>query len=420
MTATSVPAPAPVAAAAPAGFSRYQKFVVAMLAFLQFTIILDFMIISPLGAILLRDLQIPTKQFGLVVSAYAFSAGISSLLSAGFADKFDRKRLLLFFYAGFMAGTLMCGLAPNYSALLVARIVTGVFGGVIGSIVMAIIADLFPLSMRGRVMGVIQTSFAASQIMGLPIGLLLANRWGWHAPFLMIVGLTLVAGVFIVVYLKPIDGHLKLQREGNPFVHLFRTLADPRHVNAFVATILLTTGGFMLMPFGSTFTVHNVGVSFADLPRLYLITGLFTLASGPVIGRLSDKDGKFRLFCAGTALSIVMVIIYTHLGLTSLPWVIAVSVLMFVGITSRMISGSALMTAVPEPSRRGSFMSVSASIQQFAGGVAAFVAGLIVIQQPSGALARYDLLGYVVVAAMILSVGMLYAINRQVSAQARP
>src|SRR3954467_454631 len=114
-----------------AAFSPYQKFVVGVLAFLQFTIILDFMIISPLGAILLRDLHLPTQKFGLVVSVYAFSASISGLLAAGFADRFDRKKLLLFFYAGFTGGTLFCGLAPTYQLLLAARIVTGVFGGVI-------------------------------------------------------------------------------------------------------------------------------------------------------------------------------------------------------------------------------------------------------------------------------------------------
>jgi predicted MFS family arabinose efflux permease len=401
----------------PAAFSPYQKFVVGVLAFLQFTIILDFMIISPLGAILLRDLHIPTKKFGLVVSAYAFSAALSGLLAAGFADRFDRKKLLLFFYTGFTGGTLLCGLAPTYEMLLGARIVTGIFGGVIGSISMAIITDLFPLSMRGRVMGVVQTSFAASQVLGLPIGLYLANHWGWHAPFLMIVGLTVVAGVLIFTRLQPIVGHLKLQRDGNAFAHLFRTVSQRRYVKAFATTTLLATGGFMLMPFGSAFTINNIGISFEQLPTIYLVTGLCTLVAGPFIGRLSDRLGKYLLFCAGTALTIVMVLIYTHLGHTALPWVILVNVLLFVGVTSRMISASALMSAVPDPAHRGSFMSVNSSLQQFAGGIGAGVAGLIVVQAPSGALARYDILGYVVVAAMILVVIMLRTIDRMVAAQ---
>jgi predicted MFS family arabinose efflux permease len=401
---------------APAVFTPYQKFVVGVLAFLQFTIILDFMILSPLGAILLRDLHIEPKKFGLVVSAYAFSAAISGLLAAGFADRFDRKKLLLFFYMGFAGGTLFCGLAPTYELLLAARVVTGLFGGVIGSISMAIITDLFPLQMRGRVMGVVQTSFAASQVLGLPLGLYLANHWGWHAPFLMIVGLTTVAGALIFAKLKPITGHLALQREGNAFAHLFRTVSQRRYVQAFATTTLLATGGFMLMPFGSAFTINNVGISFDDLPTIYLVTGLCTLVAGPLVGRLSDKLGKYLLFCAGTTLTIVMVVIYTHLGRTALPWVIVVNVLLFIGVTSRMISASALMSAVPDPAHRGSFMSVNSSLQQAAGGVGAAAAGLIVVQTPGGALQRYDVLGYVVVAAMVLVVVMLRSINRMVTA----
>jgi len=401
-------------AAPPPAFTSYQKFVVGMLAFLQFTIILDFMIISPLGAILLRDLHLPTQKFGLVVSVYAFSASLSGLLAAGFADRFDRKKLLLFFYAGFTGGTLFCGLAPTYQLLLAARIVTGIFGGVIGSISMAIITDLFPLSMRGRVMGVVQTSFAASQVLGLPLGLYLANRWGWHAPFLMIVALTVVAGGLIFARLQPIDAHLKLQREGNAFLHLFRTVSQRRYLQTFATTTLLATGGFMLMPFGSTFTINNLGIAFGQLPTIYLVTGLCTLVSGPFVGRLSDRLGKYPLFCAGTALTIIMVLIYTHLGHTGLPWVIAINVLLFVGVTSRMISASALISGVPDPAHRGSFMSVNASLQQAAGGVGAAVAGLIVLQTPSGSLARYDLLGYVVVAAMLIVVVLLRPIDRMV------
>ena len=155
----------------PNGFTPYQTFVVASLAFLQFTIILDFMIMAPLGALVMPALDMTPREFGFVVSAYAFSAGACGLLVAGFADRFDRKRLLLFFYTGFVLGTLWCGLAKlRFHALLAARIVTGMFGGVIGSIVMAIATDLFAPEVRGRVMGFIQTAFAASQILGLPAG----------------------------------------------------------------------------------------------------------------------------------------------------------------------------------------------------------------------------------------------------------
>src|SRR5262245_20555176 len=125
-------------------FSGYQKLVVGMLAFLQFALIIDFMLMAPLGALIMPAMSVTPAQFGMVVSAYAFAAGASGLLAAGFADRFDRKKLLLFFYGGFLSGTLWCGLAQSFESLLMARVVTGMFGGVIGSVVLAIATDLFP------------------------------------------------------------------------------------------------------------------------------------------------------------------------------------------------------------------------------------------------------------------------------------
>src|ERR1700712_3603499 len=181
------------------GFTRYQSLLVALLAFVQFTVILDFTIMSPLGAIIMPALDISASQFGVAVSAYAFSAGISGILAAGFADRFDRKRLLLFFYVGFTLGTALCALAPNYHLLLLGRIVTGLFGGVMGSIVLAIITDLFALQVRGRVMGFVQTAFAASQVLGIPAGLFLSNRWSWHISFGAIIILS-IAGMAAIAW----------------------------------------------------------------------------------------------------------------------------------------------------------------------------------------------------------------------------
>jgi predicted MFS family arabinose efflux permease len=402
----------------PSVFTPYQKFVVAVLAFLQFTIVLDFMIISPLGALLLPALHITTRQFGLVVSVYAFSAGASGLLAAGFADKFDRKRLLLFFYAGFLLGTLLCGLATSYAFLLAARIVTGVFGGVVGSISMAIIADLFPLQVRGRVMGTIQTAFAASQVMGLPLGVILSSRWGWHAPFMMILAVGAPVGLVIAARLQPIVEHLKVPSTRNPFRHLLATITQGRYVQTFLATTMLTTGGFMLMPFGSTFTANNLGIPFETQKWVYMSTGLVTLVAGPLLGKLADAIGKYKIFVLGTLVGAMIVGIYCNLGRTPLATVVLINAVLFVAITSRMISVSALVSAVPDLPDRGAFMSVNASVQQFAGGLASSVAGLIVVQAPDGHLLHYDVLGYVVVSAMMLTIALMYPINRAVMRKA--
>jgi len=191
-------------------FTGYQKFAILILALTQFTIILDFMVMSPLGDILMKSLNIKPSQFGICVSSYAFSAGISGLLTAGFADRFDRKKLLLFFYSGFIIGTFLCGIVNTYPLLVTARIVTGLFGGVIGSISMAIVTDIFLMEQRGRVIGYLQMGFGASQVLGIPIGLYLANFWGWHSPFLWVAAMAVVIASLIALKLQPITKHLAL------------------------------------------------------------------------------------------------------------------------------------------------------------------------------------------------------------------
>ena len=409
---------APPSSSAPAAaFSPYQKFVVGLLAVLQFAVILDFMLMAPLGALIMPALAITPKQFGLVVSAYAFSAGISGFVTAGFADRFDRKKLLLLFYAGFLLGTLWCGLAPTFELLLAARVFTGIFGGVIGSIVLAIATDLFEVSQRGRVMGLIQTAFAASQVLGLPMGLFLSNHWDWHAPFIVLAALGLAGLAIIWVKLKPVDGHLGKPQEHSPFMHLWHTLTEPRHLMPFLTVTLLATGGFMLMPFSSAFLVHNIGIDLKQLPTIYFFTGICTIVFGPMIGKAADSIGKFKVFLFGSALSIAMVVVYTHLGETPLWLVVVVNVVMFVGIFSRMIPFQAMSSQVPEPTKRGAYNAISSSIQQVSGGVASVVAGHIVTSGADGRIEHFPEVGYVVVGTTLIAVWLVSRINRQLQAR---
>lgn len=400
------------------GFSRYQALLIALLAFTQFTIILDFIIMSPLGAILMPALDITATQFGVAVSAYAFSAGLSGILAAGFADRFDRKRLLLFFYVGFTLGTLLCAAAQNYHVLLLGRIVTGLFGGVIGSVVLAVVTDLFALHLRGRVMGFIQTAFAASQVLGIPVGLFLANHWSWHVCFIAIVGLSIVTIAVIAFAMEPVDAHLKLKQDRNPFHHLVATVGEPRYTLAFAVTTLLATGGYMLMPYSSAFTVNNIGIDMAHLPTIYLVSGLFSIVTGPLVGRASDAFGKYPTFVFGCVMTIVMVLIYTHLGHVSLVTAITVNVLMFVGIFSRMIPSQALISAIPDASQRGSFSAVSASLQQLSGGLGSVLAAAIISQQPDGSLLHFDRIGYVVVTTTIITLVAMYFVQKAVAERA--
>ncbi len=397
------------------GFTKYQVFMIVILASLQFTIILDFMIISPLGDLLMKKLGLIPAQFGSVVSAYAISAGVSGILTAGFADKYDRKKLLLFFYTGFIIGTVFCGLAWSYHTLLLARLVTGVFGGVVGSIIMAIVTDVFAIQQRGRVMGFVQMAFAGSQILGIPIGILLANLWGWHATFFMVAALAFAIGTIIVLRVEPLTGHLALQRDKTPLQHLWHTIQKRDYRIGFYATALLSMGGFMLMPFTSAFLVNNVDIAQEQLPVIFFFTGLSSMFIMPFIGRLSDKHSRFVIFTIGSIIASILIVVYTNLTPVPLWMVVVLNVVLFMGIMSRMVPAVALSSAVPEPYDRGAYMSINSSLQQMAGGFAAMFAGLVVVQKTSTSpLEHFNWLGYVMVGFMVLCIYLVWRMNNVV------
>lgn len=399
-------------------FTSYQVFAIVILALTQFTVVLDFMVMSPLGDMLMKSMNLTTSQFGFAVSAYAFSAGISGFLTAGFADRFDRKKLLLFFYIGFIAGTLACGLASNYSLLITARVVTGIFGGVIGSISMAIVADLFALEQRGRVMGFLQMGFGASQVLGIPISLYLANYWGWQSPFIMIVILAIIIWIITLIKLQPINKHLSLQSDHSPLKHLWNTIANRDYRIGFLATAFLSLGGFMMMPWGSAFAINNLEITTHQLPILFMVAGISTLIIMPVIGKISDKMDKFKLFTLASVWMMIVVLIYTNL--TPVPfWVVMVmNVAMMIGIMSRMVPSIALATALPEMKDRGAFMSVNASLQQIAGGVAAGIGGMIVVQKTkTSPLEHYDTLGLVIIVITLVCIFLVYRVSKLIKAR---
>ncbi len=396
-------------------FSRYQVLVIILLALTQFTVVLDFMVMSPLGDMLMKSMSLTTSQFGFAVSAYAFSAGLSGLLTAGFADRFDRKKLLLFFYTGFIAGTVFCGLADSYFLLVAARIITGLFGGVIGSISLAIMADLFPLHQRGRAMGFIQMGFGASQVLGIPIGLFMANHWGWESPFFMIAGLAALIGVMTMLKLHPVTQHLELRSEKTAIKHLWHTIKQRHYRVGFLTTALLSLGGFMMMPWGSAFAVNNLHVSYEQLPLLFMVGGVASLVIMPLIGKLSDRIDKVKIFTVAAIWMMVVVVIYTNLPPIPFGVVVLMNILMMIGIMSRIVPAMALVSALPKMQDRGAFMSINASLQQIAGGIAAAIGGMIVVQKTKvSPLQHYDTLGYVIVVIIIANIIMMYRISKLV------
>ncbi len=304
-------------------------------------------------------------------------------------------------------------MVETYPMLIGARIVTGIFGGVMSSISMAIVADIFSIQQRGRVMGFMQMGFGSSQVLGIPISLWIANAYGWQAPFFFIVGLSLVILIVLILYLKPVVEHLKVQNNKNAFTHLIHTFKPRSYRIGFLTTALLSIGGYMIMPWGSVFAINNLNVKAEQLPLLFMLSGVATLIIMPIIGKLSDIMDKFNLFAIASAWMIVVVLIYTKM--TPVPfWIVLVmNVVMMMGVMARMVPSMALVSVLPEMQDRGSFMSVNASLQQLSGGVATLIGGMIVHQKTKESpLENYDILGYVIVVVLILCAISLWRVSK--------
>lgn len=392
-------------------FTGYQKFLTTIIALLQFTVILDFMVISPLGVNLVKSLNINLSQFGFLVSSYAFSAAISGILTAGYADRFDRKKMLVFFYSGFILGTFFCAVAGSYEALLAARILTGLFGGVIGSITSAVFADSFEIDKRGRAMSFLQMGQAASQVLGVPVSLYLTNKLGWHSTFWMIVIISIIIICFVLIKMKPVDTHLIVRQDQTALTHFWATISNSQYRVCYLATGVIAIGVFMLQPFSSNYIVDNLKISQENLPVIYFVTGISTIIVMPIIGKISDKYNKFYVFGVGSIISIVMIMIFCTLPVSPV-WVVAiVNMLLFASLISRMIPAQSLNTMIPDQHSRGAFMSITSSLFQLSGGLGAILAGLIVTQTSKGnPLLNYWLLGLAVSGLSLVGIWLIYRI----------
>jgi predicted MFS family arabinose efflux permease len=395
----------------PSVFSRQQeRLFLLSLAGMQFTHILDFMIMMPLGPQLIRLLHIDTHQFGLLLSSYTFTAAASGLLATTYIDRFDRRSLLLTLYILFIIATLCCGLAPNYAALLAARALAGAFGGVLGALVQTMVADLIPFERRGKAMGTVMASFSLSTVAGVPLGLFLADRFtslGWRAPFFFIVLLSL--GFLLVAYriLPSVTAHLARARGIDWRESLRRIVAvacEREHLKAFAFMALMMIGGFTVIPYIALYMTANVAMAESFLTVVYLCGGAATFFTSQLFGRLADLHGKPRVFRTIALAACVPLLVTTHL--VPVPWwvVLINSTAFFVLVSGRMVPAMAMVSAVALPQVRGTFMSLVGSVQMLASGLASLVAGMIITRNAAGQVEHYNLVGYLAVAAGMLTI----------------
>ena len=371
-----------------------EQLILLTLASVQFTSIVDFMVIMPLGPQLMRTMAISPAQFGLVVSSYTLSAGVAGVVASSIIDRVGRKTAFLGLYIGFLLGTLLCGLAPTYSTLLAARVVTGAFGGVLGGIAMAIVGDVFPDERRGRATGVLMSAFSLASIAGVPFGLYLGTIWGWHAPFLMLVALGLPILLVGVWALPPLVGHLGRKQAGL-FERLRETYTHPNHIRCFALVVSVMFGTFLVVPFISPYFVANVKITETQLPWLYVVGGALALFGSPLVGRWADRSGKLRVYRVIAPASAVIMLAITVLP--PVPLAVAVSLvgLLMMSNAGRMVAALALVNNSVEPRLRGGFMSAYSSIQHVASGFGAFVAGLILAKGADGRLLHYEVVGVI-------------------------
>ena len=384
-----------------------------VLAAIQFTNIVDFLIMMPLGPQFMRIFSISPGQFGFVVSAYAFSAGLSGVAAAFFLDRFDRRTAILALYAGLTLGALLCGLAPNFSALVGARIFTGIFGGIIGAVVLSATGDLIPATHRGRAMGIIMSSFSMAAVLGVPLGLELAQRGGWHTPFFFLAGAGTVVWLIAARMLPPLRGHLTGNIPPPPLRQMRDIVAPSNHRRAYALMASLTLAGISVVPYLSAYVVANAGFAESDLKWIYLIGGACTLVSMNVIGRIADFHGKFKTFAVVASLSIITTLTLTHLPVVPKPALLTVTSFFMVFMSGRFIPAMAMITSSAEPRLRGGFMSLNTSVQQFASAFAAFGSGLIVGQSEDGKLTGYGTIGFISTGLVIISIVLASRLRRE-------
>jgi predicted MFS family arabinose efflux permease len=377
-----------------------------VLSGIQFSQMVDFMVLMPLGTQLMREFDITPTQLGFFVSIYAVAASLSGFFSALVIDRFDRRTVMLALYACFAATMAACAAAPSYALLLAARTAAGAFGGVVAANIFTIVADVVPEGRRGRAFGAVMSAFSLASILGVPISLYLALHFTWRAPYVFLAALCsaiLLAAWFVI---PPVRAHLAADREHNALTQLRVVFGEANHLRIFAFSALLVFSGFLVFPFIAPYLVTNVGVSEANLPLVYLIAGAAALLTVRLAGGWSDSLGRRAVFAAAAVATAISALAMTSLPRSPLFLAMAVTMLLFAASSARMVPAMALITSGAAPRLRGSVMSFNASIQQLAAGAASFVASLVVGRSAEGDLTGYWMIGILSAAGTLVCIAL--------------
>jgi len=384
---------------------KNERLILFSLAVVQFTHILDFMIIMPLGSKFMKVFEVSSQQFSLIVSAYAIAAFSMGLIGATMIDRFDRKHALLVAYLGFLLGTTACALAPTYPILLAARFLTGSFGGLLGTLSLSIIGDVIPYKRRASAMGIVMMAFSAASVLGVPAGIYLAAEFSWRAPFLSIAAIAVVLWGLIFFSFPNIRLHLEREQERlKPLQTLGLIFRDANQTRALLFTVVLMLGHFTIIPFIAPYMELNIGFSDYQVSYIYLVGGLLTVFLLPLFGKLADRYGNFRVFTGASIAALLSIFAITNLPPVPVALALCATSSFFVVASGRNVPGLTMVTSVVRPENRGSFMSVRTSTQQLGMGLASLLAGVIITEQPDGSLLHYEYAGYLAMGASLIAI----------------
>lgn len=385
--------------------SRKELIILLTLAFVQFSNILDGMILMPLAPTIKNVFLINTQHFGWLVSSFGIAAGCSAFFSTFWADKFDRKLILIVLYIGFIIGTYFCAIAPTYNMFLIARIFTGIFGGVCGSVILAIVGDIIPNERRASAMGMVMMGFALAAVAGIPLGLILSNKFGWQMPFYVICGLGFIILVCIIIFIPNVNAHLKSENKTS-YKHFYSTLFANKSMQiALAVPVVMMIAHMGIIPYISDFTVNNLHFNKeTDVPLMYLIGGLLSVVNSPLVGKISDKYGRYKVFAILSSLAIIPLFLITNSTSTSVVLFLFCSSMFFIFSGGRMIPVQAMVTSAVLPQFRGSFMALNSAFQQFTLGIVTFIGGTIITNNVNGELEHYNIVGYIAITATIVSI----------------
>lgn len=385
--------------------NKQERILLLVLALVQFTNIMDFMIMMPLGPQLMRLFDISPQQFSILVSSYTFTAGMVGFLFSFYIDRFDRKKALQVAYIGFTLGTFACAGSPSYQVLILARIFTGMFGGILGAITLSIVGDAFSFERRAAAMGIVMSAFAAASVFGVPFGLFLATAFSWHMPFIALGVAGTVISVLVYQYVPEMKMHIaELNPDSRRFDALRKILNNRNQLTALCMMMLIMLGQFTIIPFIAPYMVSNVGFGENQLTYIYLLGGAATLITSPYVGKASDKYGKPLVFTIFAFLSVIPLFLITNMPAMPIVWVLVVTTSFFIFISGRGIPATTMISGTVEPGNRGSFMSINSCVQQLSSAFASFIAGTIVIKDGTGRLLHYQYVGYIAIAATFMAI----------------